>query len=115
MIIGGKDPPTIINNAWPKLILILNAEFAPIKQLAMKREIQSVNAWITITENIFLLFIKIVANNIPPHIALITCINNVKGSTKNILGKWTNPNIKEEIIIGFHIEFFSTITNKRMN
>ena len=30
---------------------------------------------------------KIVANSIPPHIAFITCINNVKGSTNNILGK----------------------------
>ena len=106
MIIGGNDPPAIINNACPKFMLILKAEFAPIKQLAINKEIQSVNEWITITENIFLLFIKIVANNIPPHIALITCINNVKGSTKNILGKWTNPNIKEEIIIGFHIELF---------
>ena len=42
--IGGKEPPAIINNACPKLILILKAEFAPVKQLAIKSEIQSVKA-----------------------------------------------------------------------
>ena len=65
---------------------MFKAEFAPVKQLAIKSEIQSVKACTTITAYMFLLFMKIVAKRIPPHIAFITCIVNVKGSINKILG-----------------------------